>query len=127
MDSIDKQLDIILRKPETPIGDDGFSEGVVNRLPKRRRSREKCRSWTLAGAAAIGSILTLILVPPIETALKLFETLSAYLILMFAVFLVITISAFPLAWLLYSRFVSSPWEPAIPRPRSFFRGGPPRF
>lgn len=119
MESIDKQLDGMLRKSETLIGDDGFSEGIINRLPKRRLSREKFRNWTLAGAAAMGSILTLILAPPIETAFKLFETLSAYPMLMFAIFIVTTILAVPLAWLLYSKFAGNPWESTIPRPRSF--------
>lgn len=121
MDSLDQKLDEMLRKTEAPVGDDGFSEGVVNRLPKRRLNREKCRSWTLAGAAAMGSILTLLLAPPIETAFRLFEILGAYRIWMLAFFLVLIILTLPSAWLLYSRLVGNSRNPEFSHPGAIFR------
>jgi hypothetical protein len=65
-----EQLDLIeraLRAPEAPLADEEFSAGVLARLPSRRQ-RNAARRWTLAGAAALGSALTLALAPPLETA-----------------------------------------------------------
>jgi hypothetical protein len=65
------QLDPIeraLRAPEQPLADEEFSASVLARLPPRRR-RSTARRWTLAGAAALGSALTLVLAPPLENAL----------------------------------------------------------
>jgi hypothetical protein len=115
MDSIDKQLDELLRRSEIHLGDDGFTESVLKRLPKRKFSGGKSRYWTLASATALGSILTIILAPPIETAFGLFAILSAYQILMLAAFLFITVLAIPLAWYLYTRFVGDSWEIALKR------------
>ena len=107
MDSLDKQLDKMLRKPEIAIGDDGFSENVLRGIPKQKINREKSRCWTLAGAAAIGSILTLLLAPPIEAVFRLFEVVSAHQLLTFAILFVITVTAVPLAMFLYSKLVDN--------------------
>jgi hypothetical protein len=65
-----KQLDIetALRAPEPRLADDGFSANVLARLPQRRRPGA-ARRWTLAGAAGLGSALTLALAPPLESAI----------------------------------------------------------
>jgi peptidoglycan/LPS O-acetylase OafA/YrhL len=60
---IDK-LESALRTPEPALADDDFSANVLARLPPRRRS--PARRWTLAGAAALGSALTLAIAPPLE-------------------------------------------------------------
>jgi hypothetical protein len=62
-----KQLDIetALRAPEPQLADDEFSANVLASLPPRRR-RRAARRWTLAGAAGLGSALTLLLAPPLE-------------------------------------------------------------
>jgi hypothetical protein len=127
MDFIDKQLDAMLRKPETPISDDGFSESVLSRLPGRGHYREKYRKWTLAGAAAMGSLLTLILAPPIETVFKYFEIKSTVQVLVLLIFLFLMVLSVPLAWLLYSRLADSSWKPTFPRTWSLFRGRMPRL
>ena len=127
MDLIDKQLDAMLRKSEQPINDDSFSESVLNRLPRKWHNREKYRKWTLAGAAAMGSLLTLILAPPIETVLKYFEINSPYQILKLLVFLFLMVLSVPLVSLLYSRFAGSSWKPTLPRSWPLFRGRMPRL
>ena len=124
---MDKQPDAMLRKPETAISDDGFSESVLCRLPGRWRYREKYRKWTLAGAAAMGSLLTLILAPPIETVFKLFEFESTDQIFVLLVYLFLMVLSVPLAWLLYSRLADSSWKPTFPRMGSLFRGRMPRL
>ena len=62
------QIDAALRMRESTLADDDFSEKVLARLPPRRR-HSTARRWTLAGAAALGSALTLALAPPLETVL----------------------------------------------------------
>jgi MFS family permease len=58
------RIEQALRVPEPMLPDDDFSEAVLARLPPRRR-RVDARRWTLAGAAALGSALTLALAPPL--------------------------------------------------------------
>lgn len=60
-------IDSTLRAPEPTLADDDFSASVLARLPPRRR-RSAARRWTLAGAAALGSALTLAIAPPLESA-----------------------------------------------------------
>ena len=110
MDLTDKQLGELLKRSEIQLGDDGFTESVLKHLPQRKFSRETSRSWTLASASAVGSILTLILAPPIETSFGLFATLGSYQTLMFGALLFITVLAIPLAWFLYTRLVGDSWE-----------------
>ena len=61
-------IEAALRSPEPALPDDEFSANVLARLPARER-RSNPRRWTLAGAAALGSALTLAIAPPLETAL----------------------------------------------------------
>jgi hypothetical protein len=66
---MNEQLDAIeaaLRTPEPALADESFSASVLSRLPAPRR-RNSARRWTLAGAAALGSALTLALAPPLES------------------------------------------------------------
>ena len=59
-------IEAALLAPEQTLADDDFSSTVLARLPPRRR-RSTARRWTVAGAAALGSALTLALAPPLET------------------------------------------------------------
>lgn len=59
-------IDAALRSPEPTLADDDFSANVMARLPARQR-RSAARRWTVAGAAALGSVLTLAIAPPLET------------------------------------------------------------
>jgi hypothetical protein len=61
-DSIEAEL----RMPEAPLADDEFSASVLARLPPRRR-RTTARRWTVAGSAALGSVLTLAFAAPLES------------------------------------------------------------
>lgn len=63
LDAIEKALG----SPEPALADEDFSAGVLARLPPRQR-RGSSRRWTLAGAAALGSALTLTIAPPLENA-----------------------------------------------------------
>jgi hypothetical protein len=60
------KLEAALRTPEPLLADDDFSANVLARLPPRRR-HTSARRWTLAGAAALGSSLTLVLAPPLQS------------------------------------------------------------
>lgn len=71
MESVDRQVEQGLRVPETSIADAGFSESILHRLPRRRLSGATSRRWTLAVAAAMGSLLTIVLAPPVESAFGL--------------------------------------------------------
>lgn len=101
--SSDKQLEDTLLKSENAIIDDGFSESVLDRLPKKRRADIKSRCWTLAGAAAMGSILTLILAPPIEKAFNLYRITHGYHTTVLAVLITIVLLAVPTSWVLFSQ------------------------
>jgi hypothetical protein len=57
----------MLHAPEAAIADDGFSERVLHHLPRRRLGSVASRRWTLAAAAATGSLLTILLAPPVES------------------------------------------------------------
>jgi len=61
-------IEAALLAPEQTLADDDFSSTVLARLPPRHR-RPTARRWTVAGAAALGSALTLALAPPLETVL----------------------------------------------------------
>jgi hypothetical protein len=96
----DKKLEEVLQRSEPPIGDDDFSESVLGRLPKRRSMDTKYRCWTLTGAAAIGSFLTLLLAPTIESAFSLFTVTHGYYATTLAALLLIAIVAIPTVWVL---------------------------
>jgi hypothetical protein len=59
-------LEAALRAPEASLADEDFSASVLARLPPQRR-RSKARRWTVAGSAALGSVLTLAFAAPLET------------------------------------------------------------
>ena len=65
-------VETALRAPEVTLADDEFSASVLARLPPRRRTGS-ARRWTVAGAAALGSALTLALASPLEDAVTAFS------------------------------------------------------
>jgi hypothetical protein len=62
-------LETALRRNEPEIGDGGFSERLLARLPAARAHRAVPRRWTLAGAAAAGSLATILVAPTIESVI----------------------------------------------------------
>lgn len=96
----DKKLEEMLQRSEPPISDDDFSESVLSRLPKRRSIGTKYRGWTLAGAAAMGSFLTLLLAAPIESTFSLSKISNGYHATALAALLLIAIVAIPTVWVL---------------------------
>ncbi len=60
-------LEATLRAPEASLPDEGFSTSVLARLPPPQRKRSNTRRWTVAGSAALGSVLTLAFAAPLET------------------------------------------------------------
>ena len=62
-------LEVALRQEEPEISDGGFSERLLARLPAARAHRVVPRRWTLAGAAAAGSLATILLAPTIESVI----------------------------------------------------------
>jgi hypothetical protein len=99
----DNQLEEALQRSEPPISDNGFSESVLDRLPKKRRINTKPRCWTLAGAAAMGSFLTLLLAPPVEYAFSLYRISHGHHTTILSVLLLIAILTIPTSWILYSQ------------------------
>ena len=67
-------LDAALRRNEPAIGDGGFSDRVLARLPPRHARRTVPRRWTLAGAAAAGSVATILLAPTVESVTRRGDT-----------------------------------------------------
>src|SRR5262245_3521936 len=66
----DDPLETALRRSEPEIGDADFSERVLARLPPRQVDRRAVpRRWTLAGAAAAGSLATILLAPTVESVI----------------------------------------------------------
>ena len=103
MDTMDARLEVALRKSETAIGDDGFTEVVMNGLPRKSHGGVKARRWTLAGAAAAGSVLTSVLGAPLESVFSTLVLGSGYSMAILAALLFIGILAVPVAWVLYSK------------------------
>jgi hypothetical protein len=68
MNELRDPIEEALRTPEPALGDEEFSANVLARLPPQRRGTA-ARRWTVAGAATLGSVLTLALAPPLETVL----------------------------------------------------------
>lgn len=93
-------LEAALRAPEPALADDDFSANVLARLPAPRR-RSFARRWTLAGAAALGSGLTLAIAPPLESAVA---TLSPWSIspLALSAVAVLAIVLVPTLFVLYT-------------------------
>jgi hypothetical protein len=67
MSNPDDALDAALRTREPPLGDAGFSERVLTRLPPIKKRRAVPRRWTLAAAAAVGSLATIVFAPTVES------------------------------------------------------------
>jgi hypothetical protein len=100
-----KQLDVetALRAPEPQLADDDFSANVLARLPTQRR-RNTARRWTLAGAAGLGSALTLALAPPLENAVASLSPIAVPPVVISTVALaaVIAIVVLPALFVFYS-------------------------
>jgi len=100
MHDIDPDLEHMLRRAEPSIGDAGFSESVLRQLPAKRRSRSRARRWTLGGAAAAGSVLTMLLAEPVEKMLgSLAVVVPGPLITIAALILIVSASV---AWIVHS-------------------------
>lgn len=102
-DRIDTEIEIALRRSEPAIGDDGFSDSVMARLPQSRLSTAAKRRWTLGGAAALGSILTSVLGAPLETAFSTFVLQGGFSMAVLGIACLVGLVAIPVAWALYSR------------------------
>ena len=101
MDPMENRIKNLLDQPETAIADDGFSELVMGQLPRKRIGRSNSRRWTLAGAAAAGSALTILLAPPVESVFGLYNISSSQTTIIAAALLA-SIIAVPVIWLLQS-------------------------
>jgi len=102
MRRFEESMERELRAAEKPLVDDGFTEGVLRRLPSRRRRLEWSPRWTLAGAAAAGSFLTLVLTPPIETLWHWSGSIAGFAVPAPTLLVFIVFAAVPLVWLLRS-------------------------
>jgi hypothetical protein len=98
MHDIDPDLEQRLRAAESPIGDAGFSESVLRELPPRRR-RSRARRWTLGGAAALGSLLTMLVAEPVEKMLGSLAIVPAPIITIVVLVLIVSGS---LVWIVRS-------------------------
>jgi len=103
MDAIDERLDELLESAEPALGDDAFSDLVMRRLPRQRLGAGAARPLTLASAAAIGSLLTILLAPPINSAFGLASLPADQQTLVLAGGAFVVIVGLPLAWLYFAR------------------------
>lgn len=103
MEAKDAQLEVALQKSEPAIGDDGFSEAVMGRLPGRRLSQATARRLTLGGAALAGSVLTSVLGAPLETAFTALVLEGGYAMTFVAAIAVVAAITVPVAWVFYSK------------------------
>ncbi|MBX5460793.1 MAG: hypothetical protein IRZ28_06830 [Steroidobacteraceae bacterium] len=99
MTHADRELDKMLRSPEPELPDSGFTETVLRRLPTKRWARTPMRRWTLASAAALGSLSTYLLADPIEHALSTYAAFPAPVLTIATLALLVSL---PLAWILYT-------------------------
>lgn len=102
-DKLDQQLDQLLKQSEPELIDDGFSDAVMRSLPRKKFYQVNSRRLTLAIAAATGSVLTMLLAPPLELVLEsynivLSDDVSSLIVPAFLGALFIL----PLVWLLRS-------------------------
>ena len=102
MNRFGERMERELKAAEKAVVDDGFTDGVLRRLPSRRRRLEWSPRWTLAGAAAAGSFLTLVITPPVETLWQWSGSIAGFEVPAPTLLVFIVFAAVPLAWLLRS-------------------------
>jgi len=99
MTNHDEGIEPALRATEPEIADAGFSERLLARLPPKKARRAVPRRWTLAGAAAVGSLATILLAPSVEGVIGFSVPFAGTTpILTFAALL--AVAAGPVFWLL---------------------------
>ena len=94
-------IEAALRAPEAPLADDDFSATVLARLAPKRTRHAVARRWTLAGAASLGSVVTLALASPLENVLASLLPWSLPP-LAFSAVAVLAIVVVPAAYFLYT-------------------------
>ena len=99
MNDHDDRIEAVLRATEPDIADAGFSERMLARMPPKKAGRAVPRHWTLAAAAAVGSLSTILLAPTIESVVGYSVPFAGTApVLTFAALLVVAIG--PIPWLL---------------------------
>jgi hypothetical protein len=105
MGDIDRELEDRLQAREPPLGDAGFSDRVLRQLPARQRKLGTgARRWTLAGAAGMGSLLTILLAEPMENLLAALAPVPAHAVTIAVLIVMISVL---LAWILHGTYRSS--------------------
>jgi hypothetical protein len=100
MSTTEDRLHAALRTPEPPVADDGFSERVLARLPSKRRVALPARRWTLAAAAGVGSLATILFTPPIEQVFGWLARSSGVPASIFSALVLVAVATVPVAWFL---------------------------
>jgi hypothetical protein len=113
MESVERRAEQALRAPEAAIADDGFSESVLERLPRRRLSSAASQRLTLAGAAAMGSLLTILLAPPVESAFGFARLSGGLQTLLLAALAFVATVGIPLVCVFHAEL--GPWLTSRPR------------
>lgn len=99
---MDGSLEDALFRSEPAVADDGFSDRVLARLPVQRSRRSVHGRLTLAAAAAAGSLLTIALAPPVESAFGWLALSSGLRTLVLTGGAFVAVVAIPLVWLFRS-------------------------
>jgi hypothetical protein len=111
MGDVDLELQHRLQAREQSLGDAGFSDSVLRQLPARRRQLGTgARRWTLAGAAGMGSLLTILLAEPMEKLLAALAPVPAHAVTIAVLILMISV---PLAWIFHGTYRSSGQSSAL--------------
>ena len=107
--SKDERLDAYLSTIEPSIADDGFSEAVLARLPPKRLRARTARCLSLAAAACIGSLLTLLGASPEILPLEILPAAAAgsgtITTSLLTSLVIVALFMMPLGWLVYVEMV----------------------
>jgi hypothetical protein len=102
MNRTDEIIEKALQAAEPAIAKDGFCERVLLRLPraKRRVSARLARRLSLAGAACIGSLVTLFLGAPVESLFAGYLEAGGLTATLLGASVVVGIVVVPVLWLI---------------------------
>lgn len=111
MDSKDEKLEAHVTLAEPSIDDDGFSEAVLARLPRRRLRARTARCLSLAAAACIGFLATLLGgspdILPLEILPAVLANSGSLMTSLLTAVAVIALFMTPFGWLVYMEMVDS--------------------
>ena len=104
MNDIGEMIERALRAEEPTIARDRFCEQVMAQLPRAKRKMDAApaRRLSLAGAACVGSLATLLLGAPVESLFAGYSEFGELATTLLEVVAIAGILVVPIAWLAFS-------------------------